>query len=314
MRCAECPRLPILISRAAGGGRPAAHEHVIRTALEPRYHLVFQYPDSLDGVLRVLADEIRAGTPLVAVGGGDGTLHHAVNAIGNAAMTLAPLPLGSGNDFCRSLGLAPGLPRALQAIVDGGSRLVDVLEVNRRRVVTVAGLGVVARSALQVGRLARPGTLSRPIIRAFGSMAYLAVAGARVLFEPRLARHASVRWKATAEAPWQQLDGRYYGIFLACRPTLGAGLRLPLDVAPDDGRFEIVLVENSARLSVAFHLPRLRNGARVPANILTIHQATEAIIDWQNGSSVVGDGEDLGVVTTVEARLLTRALRVVAGN
>ena len=176
------------------------------------------------------------------------------------------------------------------------------------------GLGVVARSALQVGRLTRLGAPSRHWVRALGSLAYLGVAGARVLFEPRLARHASVRWKTTSEAAWQHVDGRYYGIFLACRPTLGAGLRLPLDVAPDDGRFEIVLVEESSRLSVAFHLPRLRSGARVPANILSIHQATDAVIDWQGGSSIVGDGEDLGLVTTVEAHLLARALRVVTGS
>lgn len=312
MPSAERPRLPILISQVAGGGRPATYERAIHTALEARYRPDLLYPDSLAELLRALAAEVRAGTPLVAVGGGDGTMHHAVNVIGDAAVTLAPLPLGSGNDFCRSLGLAPGLSAALEAIVSGTTRTVDVLLVNGRRVVTVAGLGVVARSALQVGRLTRLGTMARPLVRAFGSLAYLGVAGARLLFEPRLARHATVRWKATADADWQQVDGRYYGIFLACRPTLGAGLRLPLDAPPDDGRFEVVLVEKRPRLSVAFHLPRLRSGAHVPANILTIHQATEAVIEWHDGSSIVGDGEDLGVATTVDARVLPHALKVVA--
>ena len=148
-------------------------------------------------------------------------------------------------------------------------------------------------------------------MRAFGSFAYLGAAGARLLGEPRLARRATIRWKATPEAAWQHVDGSYFGLFLACRPSLGAGLQLPLDVEADDGRFEIVLVEKSPRLSVAFHLPRLRSGARPPAHILTIHHATEAVVEWPDGSSILGDGEDLGEATTVEARLLPGALRVI---
>lgn len=312
MPAAERQRLPVLISRLAGGGRPARHQHAIQAAVESRYQPDFLYPADLNAWHRALGDEVAAGTPMVAVGGGDGTMHLAVNAIGEAAVTLAPLPLGSGNDFCRSLGLAQGLATALDAIVSGRTRRVDVLQVNGHRVVTVAGLGVVARSALHVGRHARRGAPARPLVRAFGSLSYLAAGGARLLFEPRLARRVTVRWKSTARAPWQQLEGRYYGVFLACRPALGAGLRLPLDVIDDDGRFEIVLVEQRPRLSVAFHLPRLRSGARIPANILTIHHAVEAVVDWHDGSPLVGDGEDLGQVTTVEARLLPGALRVTA--
>ncbi len=274
----------------------------------------FRYPASLVELRRMLDEEVHAGTAMVAVGGGDGTLHHAANAIADAPITLAPLPSGTGNDFCRSLGLAPTLEPALSAIAAGRSRQVDVLAVNGVRVLTVAGLGVVSSSALHVGRLARRGHVARPIVRAFGSLAYLGAAGARLLLEPRLARHATVRWRATADAAWQQVEGRFYGIFLACRPTLGAGLRLPLEVTPDDGRFEIVLVENRARLSVAMQLPKLRSGRSVPQDLLTIHQAVSAAIEWRDGTAIVGDGEDLGEATTIEAQLLARALRVVSGN
>lgn len=303
-------RLPVVMSQFAGGGRAVRHEQAIRQALARRFTLEFRYPASLIELTRMLHEEVVAATPLVAVGGGDGTLHHAINAIADAPITLAPLPSGTGNDFCRSLGLAPTLEPALAAIGSGHSRLVDVLAVNGVRVLTVAGLGVVSSSALHVGRMASRGHVARPLVRAFGSLAYLGAAGARLLFEPRLARHATVRWRAAPDADWQQVDGRYYGIFLACRPGLGAGLRLPLEVEPDDGRFEIVLVEHSARLSVAMQLPKLRSGRPVPHDMLSIHQATAAQIEWPDGTAIVGDGEDLGEATAIEARLLPGALRV----
>lgn len=307
------PRLPVIISAAAGGGRASRHEQAIRAALDRRAVLEFLYPASLDALRAALADEIRAATPLVAIGGGDGTLHHAANAIGDTPLTLAPLPIGTGNDFCRSLGLGPTLAPALDAIRAGHTRAVDLLDVNGVRVLTVAGLGVVSTSALQVGRYTRRGHMARPLVRAFGSLAYLGAAGARLLLQPRLARHAVVRWRLGADADWQQVDGRYYGIFLACRAALGAGLRLPIDVPADDGRFEIVLVERSPRLSVTMQLPKLRSGRHVPPNILSIHQATEAVVEWPDRTAIVGDGEDLGMATTIEVRLLPKALRVTGG-
>ena len=307
-------RLPILLSEAAGHGRPQRHEPTIRAALAERFDVDPIYAPDLDHLLRALDCEVTAGSPMVAVGGGDGTLHHAINRIGDAPVTLAPLPLGTGNDFCRSLGLAPGLERALRAIVHGTARAVDLIEVQDRRVATVAGIGVVAQSALQVCRLGRPGRLWRPLVRGLGSYAYLGAGGLRLLFQPRLARAASVRWRAPGDADWRHVDGRYYGAFLAVRPTLGAGLRLPLEIAPDDGRFELVLIEPRGRVSVAVCLPRLRTARQMPEGLLSVYHVSEVVIEWDGGSALVGDGEDLGSAHVIHARLRPAALKVVAGE
>jgi diacylglycerol kinase (ATP) len=296
---------------ASGRGRPRRFETAIRGRLEHAFQPDFRYVSSLAALADAITDEAAAGADVVAVGGGDGTLHHAVDAIADSPITLAPLPLGTGNDFCRALGLA-ALDTALDAIAGGRRSRIDVLDVNGVRVVTVAGLGVVARSALQVGRLARPGSVLRTPVRLLGSLAYLGAGGLRILFEPRLAASACVTWRATAGAPTQTLRGSYYGAFLAVRPTLGAGMRLPVDVAPEDGRFEVVLVETAPRLTVARNLPRLRKGCDISAGILTVLHASDAVIEWRGGTALLGDGEDLGTTTEIAARVLPGALSVVA--
>jgi diacylglycerol kinase (ATP) len=303
-------RLSLIISAAAGASRPHRVEPAIRSALEGDAALEIRYVESLDALRAAIGDELARGTPTIGVGGGDGTLHHAVNAIGDARITLAPLPLGTGNDFCRALGL-PTLDRALAAIGQRQVRTVDLLDVNGRRVLTVAGLGVVARSALHVGRLARPGSPMRPPIRALGPYAYLAAGGLHLLLEPRLSTAAQIRWRADSDSTTNVLDGCYYGAFLAVRPTLGAGLRLPLDAVSADGRFAIAAVETAPRLKVAWNLPRLRRGRRLSDGILRVVHAVECEIAWNGGSALLGDGEDLGMATRVVARVLPQALSVV---
>jgi diacylglycerol kinase (ATP) len=306
------PRLPLILSTASGAGRPDRFEPVLRSALAADFSLDIRYAKSLDALRAAIADELARDVSTLGIGGGDGTLHHAVNAIGEARVTLAPLPLGTGNDFCRGVGLAT-LDRALAAIRQRQSRLVDLLDVNGRRVLTVAGLGVVARSALRVGRLTRPGSALRPPLRALGRNAYLLAGGLHLLFEPRLSSTALVRWRAGERDVTESATGSYYGAFLAVRPTLGAGMRLPFDMPPDDGRFEIVLVEPAPRLKVAWNLPRLRRGRPLSDGLLRIHHAIECEIAWDGGSPLLGDGEDLGTAASVRARVLPQALRVTAG-
>ena len=306
------PRLPLIISTASGAGRPDRLEPVLRGALEAAFELDLRYVRSLDALRASIVEELARGVPMLGIGGGDGTLHHGVNTIGDARVTLAPLPLGTGNDFCRGLGLAT-LDQALAAIRQGHSRAVDLLEVNGRRVLTVAGLGVVARSALRVGALARPGSATRAAVRVLGPHAYLVAGGLHLLLERRLSAEVQIRWRAEPDARPAVAAGPAYGAFLAVRPTLGAGMRLPLQVRPDDGRFEIVVVETAPRLKVAWNLPRLRQGRRLSDGIFRIHHAVDCEIAWGGGSAVLGDGEDLGHATRVVARVLPQALRVTAG-
>jgi diacylglycerol kinase (ATP) len=69
------------------------------------------------------------GRQLVIVAGGDGTLNHVVNALHGRLddHVLGIIPMGTGNDLARTLGLRSDDPsRAAAAIVEGHSRAIDV--------------------------------------------------------------------------------------------------------------------------------------------------------------------------------------------
>lgn len=81
--------------------------------------------------LRQLIAEAEDGTAgdydAVAVAGGDGSVRNALAALGSRNKTpLGVIPIGSGNDFARDLGIPRDISAALAVLISGVPRLVDV--------------------------------------------------------------------------------------------------------------------------------------------------------------------------------------------
>jgi diacylglycerol kinase (ATP) len=78
-----------------------------------------------------LSDEVKSaakGTDLVVVAGGDGTVNSTVNALQSRIddVTFAIIPLGTGNDFARTMGFADDPLEAARGLRAGAERSVDV--------------------------------------------------------------------------------------------------------------------------------------------------------------------------------------------
>ena len=82
-------------------------------------------PGELDGVLQ------RAGSRRIIVAGGDGSLHavmsalHRRNQLGSSIVGL--LPLGTGNDFARTIGIPLDVDKAALVVVEGEPRPMDLI-------------------------------------------------------------------------------------------------------------------------------------------------------------------------------------------
>ncbi len=124
-------RVTLVVNPASGAGRarrvaPAflgrLAEHGIRTTVE-----VSSSADDLRARVRRLRED---GAPVVAVAGGDGTVHLAIQELAGSATSFALLPTGTGDDNARTLGLPLGDPRAAADVVAHGiDREVDLAHV-----------------------------------------------------------------------------------------------------------------------------------------------------------------------------------------
>jgi YegS/Rv2252/BmrU family lipid kinase len=84
----------------------------------------------------------EAGTELIVVGGGDGTISAAAGALAGTETSLGILPLGTLNHFARDLGIPMKLDEAAKVIAAGQTRVVDVAEVNGRTFINNSAIGL----------------------------------------------------------------------------------------------------------------------------------------------------------------------------
>lgn len=84
-------------------------------------------PGDADALTRELPRAAR-GVQLVVVAGGDGTFNCTVNALARARddVVFGLLPMGTGNDFARTMGLPTDAVDAARALVDGRDVAVDL--------------------------------------------------------------------------------------------------------------------------------------------------------------------------------------------
>jgi diacylglycerol kinase family enzyme len=85
---------------------------------------------------------VKGGAGAVVVGGGDGSVSRAAQAIAGSEAGLGILPLGTLNHFARDLGMPMGLDEAARAIATASPRPIDVAEVNGHLFVNNAAIGL----------------------------------------------------------------------------------------------------------------------------------------------------------------------------
>ncbi|GAI25285.1 unnamed protein product, partial [marine sediment metagenome] len=175
MTQAKPPRRALFIvnPNARSGRKPI---DPIRKALETGgLTLVDASPDK-DESISDLIRRMQDACDLVIIGGGDGTLNAAAAGLVETGLPLGVLPLGTANDFARTIGLPPVPLKAVELILSSEPRPIDLGEVNGNLFFNVASIGFSAELAAELTEKAK---------KRWGKLGYAMVA-ARLLARSRL--------------------------------------------------------------------------------------------------------------------------------
>ena len=251
-----------------------------------------------------LAREWRSG--LLVVAGGDGTLNETIIGLGEAGfpgnVTLAVLPLGTGNDFTQTIKMPPGPEKAAGVIRDGAVRIFDAVHIissgiGERYFINVAtgGLGMEISQAADDPKLKRR----------WGKLSYLRAsleaAGDGVARDVRLTLDGKPR------------DLRAVNISVGnCRYT-GGGWPAAPRANPEDGLLDVVVVGEVTASELLSLTPKaLASADYLDDEGVFFARASSLSVEADPGIGFTADGEVIGE-EPVEFTVVPKAVKVVVG-
>lgn len=241
---------------------------------------------------RIAREGVRAGVGRIVVAGGDGTLGGVVTGLlaaglgGHAEIGL--LPLGTGGDMARSLGIPRDVDAAIEVLVSGKLRGMDAGRVGVRDAqgrdttayfANVASFGVsgLVVELVNRGRRFLPGGPSFLL----GTLRALAAY-----------RAAPVTLRVDGEAVFEgplvlaaAANGRFFG----------GGMRVAPYARLDDGLLDVVVVPDRGKLGLLVRLPKLYRGTHLESRVARLHRGREIEVDAPGGAVRLElDGEPAG--------------------
>lgn len=274
--------IAVLLNPTAGRGRfrssvPAVLE-TLRTAGSAVQILT---ATSAEAALSAARAAVEAGAGALVVGGGDGTVNLGLQAVAGTGVALGAIPMGTGNDIVREVGL-PSDPIAAAQVVADALRTGRCRRVDLARVVPAVGPPRWFGGVLGAGFDAMVNERANRMRFPRGTRRYdVAIVAELVRLKPR---------------PYTlRLDGvehRLHAVLVAIgnTPAYGGGMRICPAADATDGLLDIVVAGPISRTTLIRIKPRVYAGTHVSHPMVTSYRARVVEIDAEGITAYV-DGE-----------------------
>lgn len=293
--------LGLVISPTAGNGRGiTVGKEAVRRLEAAGCHTIPLGAPSIGQthnlIRRAIGDRIIDGIITV---GGDGTVHLAVQHLVGTGLALGHVPVGTGNDIARSLGLTTawqtGLNHLIGALHGKGPTALDVMEIAGGHGTTY-GLAVVS-AGLDALVNKRANRYTRP----HGHARYLrAIAATLPGYRPRTYR---------IEVGGKTNTGPALLVAVANLNSFGGGLTISPDSDGTDGLAELLVAKPLTLREFGAIFPKVYGGTHTDADVVHVRRAREFFMDTVgDGITAMVDGEEIGPLP-ITVRVRPRALQ-----
>ena len=258
--------------------------------------------------------------------GGDGTIHDVLNGIAEyvysaddesvrfSDFTMAVIPVGSGNDWVKSAGVARDVASAVDQIVAGKVGRQDVVRVSiydpddadlnkivaESYMANIGGIGLDARVCEIVNRKKEQGFRGKKLY----------VSALLYCIKHRVPVHARVICDGN-----EVFRGKYLSMAFGIGRYSGGGMRQTSLAVMDDGLLDVTVIPDISLLRIAKEVPRLFTGTFHKVSVLTQARGRSGVILPDSGSDaepVEVDGEVIGRAP-VRMDVLEDQLNIIVG-
>lgn len=266
----------LLIANASAGTHEEESLEAALKVLRANANVTVESTSSPEDLERVLGEN-KICTLVVA--GGDGSLHAVMNALHRlgrlSSMPVGLIPLGTGNDFARGVGIPLEPEEAARVIATGRTTSTDLMiDDTDQVVINNAHLGVGAEAS-------RAAEKWKPRL---GKLGY-AMGALSAGYDPQF-----VRVTVTVDGREVVHRRRVAQVAIGNGSRVGGGTELIPGADPADGRLVVIVSRPRGLRQRLAYLARLRRGKH--------HLMRE--VDRTNGTSVVVEGDAFHVITDGE--------------
>ena len=283
--------LTLLVNPSSAGGKTLKLLPQIEAALDAR-RAVFRVEKtrSLEHGVDLALRAVELGEVPVVVSG-DGLIGAVGGAMAGSETPLGLIPGGRGNDLCRALGIPSDPEAAVEVILCGHSRRIDVGEANGKRFLGIVSVGFDS----ECNRLANETNFIR------GNLVY-AYSMVRTLIGWR-----SARFTIVTGGERKRLTG--YFVDVANNSVYGGGMYIAPNAEIDDGQFDVVAITEVGKLRFLRGLREVLKGAHLDKEEVTTFRAARLELDASRPFPVYADGDHLTDLP-VSLRVLPRCLSI----
>lgn len=269
------------------------------------------FTDAPNHAVKLAKKYIEAGFRKILVVGGDGTLNEVINGIfmqnrfAPDEITIAMIPVGTGNDWGRTFNIPSGYKEAIDVIIKGKTFRQDIGKVlyttkdsqKIRYFINMAGMGfdaMVARKTNKQKAAGKGGPLSY-LINLFTSLIAYKHIVTNILIDNK------------------PVNEDIFSMSVAICQFNGGGMKQAPNAVPDDGLFDITLITRVTRMTVLRNVAKLYDGSFVKLSQVKQFRGQTVKIESNPALYLETDGESLGH-SPMTFEIMPRCVTVITGK
>jgi diacylglycerol kinase (ATP) len=235
------------------------------------------------GATALAKEAVLQGYKYIIAAGGDGTLNEIVNGVATraAGVRVGLLPLGTGNDFARSLNLPAEIEQNIAVLKAARTRPIDLVRVRSDRVRYFINVSAGGFSGLVNEKL------TPKIKRAWGPLAY--VRSAAAAFPQLRAYKTTVRLGSK-----KPFSSELYNVIIANGRYVAGGLPIAPRAHLADGLLDIVLIPAHPMAEIVLLAAQMVLGKHLRKRAVIFKRAARVSIRSSPGMWFNVDGELVG--------------------
>lgn len=273
------------------GSQHLDHTELILSHFQGTDHKVHIYKLQKNCSIEAIKEEINAKKPdRVAAVGGDGTVKLAAECLVHTDIPLAIIPTGSANGMAKEINLKTNLSIALNLMINGEVKAIHALSINNELSIHLADIGLNAR-----------------IVKKFQSLKERGMLGYAKATWRALKRHKKMHVAITIDGQTKYRKAEM--VVLANGTTYGTGVKINRTGSLFDNQFEIIIVKWFSLIE----LLKMWFNFKTPFNPFKVEiiPAEEVMLNIKENTFFQVDGEYIGKVNQIEAKIIHRALLLI---